>query len=1433
MSSNTVDIPQDVVEAPENIYEKDVMGVSEKNQKKVMTVDIAASAIASGDDLIAAVEQTSQETVETLKSKSKEDFVTKRKEVLVGAVEEVAKTDPEQLPRVVAGVQTEVSQMPERMQKPYAPYLNWVNSLEGSHRLSEEERTDMAVNMAFFQSIAKGLDERAWYETGWDILGMMAVPDESYNAAELEANIMGNSQGLKEWLGSEDSLRNIGEFRRSLDPEERYRFDKFLTEEILKVDDNKLQQLDLVMGVLGEDPSLEMFQALEKVELGTTLGLGLGSRILSGIRSLGVLRRLGEAGDVEAAVKVANVVSADKAIAKEAGVAQADAAALGNPLAPDVFNGAPKGVQKAYRDVMIDVDEALDKTTSTLSYSVSPDPETKKALAVATEKHFSKRDDIEHLKVTEGLEGINVEYDVVDADGMRTVREQVRYTVDDLGTFQQKESGFIASTLRGITSPNTLAGKDRDLLVQAAEASTFAKARIGQSYATAIDEALKPVKGNKKSTASVSDMLQLLDGKDITPSYNNLVVEGVGGKRLTDKEFVAFTGVRNVLDHAWFANNEVIKREMELRKVKQVAIGEDVAYAVPNLDAESAYRMFSGDTDNIHIVDDGVAKRGIGLEEIKAEYKNGKVLVKADGDDVNGWFDSDNGKVRYAFVPKGDVLELPTQVLGKVPNYLPKLREDANFFIKYDSDVIVDGRARKTQKTLAYATTQSQAEAYIRKLAKQAHDAGKVFDASKYHIKFDREVAKGAAGSDSISVSGGLIRGKRKSTPLDYAGDYTDAKRTDALDSMQRYMSITADRMALSEWRIEARTRFINDLATEMSVGDAARTTRWEGLRALIEKDVPDLKRRAKLLSSYDQINHMNNIPSKFDQALQGWTKDVAKKLEKVWGGEKIAKHLYRIHDGSPTDIAKGATFNLTLGMYNLVQIPVQLFGATVAMSINPIHATKALPKWLAASALDFTTNEKNARKFMEMMGKKVGFDSKEAIADYEFWRRTGMYESVIRGNADASSIANHLPYDAGVLRRGFDKFVSAGQTPFRMGELSNMRISFFTALEREKALQGKKFKYNDVTLQNVIARTEQYRLNMSGANKAAFQKGIWALPTQFKQIYTKYMEALFGNHFTKGERGKLILGQMALFGFAGVPLLNHFVDGISDLMGVDEAKLSAEQLTAWKRGAVGWVLNDVYDIDALVSGRLTVSADIIDDISRALLDEHTPMIKTVLGASFTSGDKVLDLFQNMHFAGNMVLDEYLAGKELSPAIRAAYNKIGRSLIEIPSSSRKWLAAYELSNSTVTKADGSFLTRAHPELEDIIARAVGFGSQDIDDAYKLRMVQRKQKEYVDTYSRHMVNILHGLAVSIENREEGEAESSQAAASLVQRQIAALDPVTSDLVWKAVYKRISNPKDFKEEVLKRAILDNTGELMSSANNLSILRQKYIEENNLDN
>ena len=953
--------------------------------------------------------------------------------------------------------------------------------------------------------------------------------------------------------------------------------------------------------------------------------------------------------------------------------------------------------------------------------------------------------------------------------------------------------------MRGIVSPKYIQGLDAKSIVDNAVVGTLAKAKLGANYTEAAERAFKPVKHNKGSIKKVDKMLQMLDGKDIVPTYQVLVKEGVGGLKLTDKEFQAFSGVRRVMDDMHYRNDRVLRQEMELKGSRAVSVNEELIFAKPYDNAESAEAAFHADPDSISIFKDGVKFEDVSKTTLDKAYQDGYVLVRSHSDSFDDWISTgvaaDKEYFRFGLVKRDSIQGLPTNVLNKTPNYLPKFNKDANFFIKEIRNVSVSGRRVPKPITLAYAATRTQAEKYMKGLQQLDVDVDEARTLTITEDKMSQTLDSG----DIIRASGGLIRGKRSKEGIEYAGDFGGG-RADAFESIQRAIGMTSDRIAMSRWRMAARQEWMN--SAKLKVQDLP--TDWRAARESVA-NMPTGPARTKLLSAHDQVSGMSQIPTKGEQALRGHIINAAERLDKVGtpASQRVAAYLYNIKDKNPIDLLKSATFNLTLGAFSMVQIPVQAAGAMVAVAVNPIYAAKAMDKWLIASALDLGTDLKVVKEAGAILGKRMGLDKdkvRSLQSDYEFWRASGMKESVVRGNADATSVMNGLPMDANLLQRGFSQLLQAGQTPYRMGELANMRISFFTALEREKDLIGKAFKYDDPTLKRVLARAENTRLNMNAANKAAFQKGFWSLPTQFKQIYTKYIEAVAGREFTGPEKLRLLSVQAAAFGGAGIPIVNHFSNELMKLSGVSE-EADAETLSLVQRGSVGWMLNDYYGVDAAFSGRLTVSADILEEVKKIALDGRTPMLEIFAGASASPLKHGVGFFENLLMAGNMVYD----ADALDAATLAAAAEIaGEGLAKMSSSGRSALAARDLQYGWVRNSDGSPIYQVDVDKKDMLFRAVGFGSQEKMDMYEQSRINlsitEERKGRVDQYVSAWFTLAHGL----QEDDASKVKMSQLALSMISSQIDQYGVEESARIRKSALDRINDPQDKMGQVVTKAI-----------------------------
>lgn len=1393
-----------------NIYEDNVPSTYARDTQVVR--EEGALAIANGVDLASAVSSTAAKGSEQVQSERGEALINDVNETIIQHIE-VTPSERQDVIREIVGIAPDLqAKALEQSETLAGKYMAYLRQFPNSPYATNEELGSAAVDMATTYMLQEGMDNYGFSDALLDFAGMVVVPDDSLNMGITVGEVEGSRNDFENFINSVEGQINLHNFRNSLSVADRAYFDTtVLLPAVKKSDaDNYLQQADQLQRIMETDPESEaVWQSAEKLGV-LASAIGIGKKVLNFGKGLSTLKALAKVKHPEVVGALSEAVKANPKVAKDVGVSVGDAATTGLPVKgiDKVFKGIPEGAQKSYRAVMDGVSEALGRMDNIFTYSISPDSEDMKNLMVKFKDNLSKEVDIENVELVKGVNGYNVKYNINKGGKVEEVVYNQEYVTDDLGRMNITKGSLLKSAVKGALSPNFLLTGDRELFVQAAESSLFSSSRIMKSYSAAIDASLKPIKGNKASLRKIDMLLKELDGKDVDTSYQSLVHEGVGGITLSDKEFAAFAGIRRTLDDGHKLNDVNLARYLRLSGAKKVGIGDDVHYAKTYNNSTDGYRAFllDGESKKISVFgEDGSLSfiDEVSKTDIDDMYAKGYVLTGSRANSELGWFNGSDGLTKYALVHSKNVSEVPLEgVLGKIPNYLPKIRKNANFFLKKKTKVLVNGSMREVEKTIAYGPTHTEVTNYLNKAEKAANEAGVKFDREAYNIKAEGQIGK-AWDDDTIQVSGGLITGKRSSSAIEYVGDVEDdANRIDSINSLQKYFAITADRVAMGEWRMEAKARVLNEAASIPQIGPEVKRN-WVSARALIESADIDASIKTQLLTAYDQIEHLSRVPTKGEQYVKGLFSNLAKRFDvegKKLGVKKtdIAKFLYSIDDSNPTNLLKSVTYNLTLGAFNLAQIAVQASGSVAALSVSPVSASKSMHKWLIASALDLSSNERTASKALDTILAKMNIKDSALAEDYNFWVRSGMRDSIVNANADTASLYNKLPYDAGVVRRSMHGLVEAGQVPYKVGELANMRISFFTALEDVKKGKGAAFKYTDKDLTDVLARTEQLRFNMGNANKAAYQKGLIGVGTQFKQIYTKYMEAICGDWFTKSEKLRLVGAQGALYGTAGVSMFGDVGDFLTKTIYGEEA--TYEQATLIKKGLVGWAFNDELGINSLLSERLAISPNLAKEFKSMLGSEGQPLSETASGASFNtlarSGQILTDLW-------NGAINTLHSDDKLE-TIMASVSALGRSMADMPAGSRSVLAAIELSglDPIMRRRGGSSYDVEGQNLQTILARAAGFQLDSISDVYKGKEALSNLTAHRKAIAESTLKLILGFVskTSEEGASDAEVLAAQKALGVRKQVLFSRYPKDAQAIWDMVRERLMDETTMESKTI---------------------------------
>ena len=787
------------------------------------------------------------------------------------------------------------------------------------------------------------------------------------------------------------------------------------------------------------------------------------------------------------------------------------------------------------------------------------------------------------------------------------------------------------------------------------------------------------------------------------------------------------------------------------------------------------------------------------------------------------------GHSRWALVNTSDISVIGPVVMNKRTGYVPRVYKDSNYFVKRNNYATIDGTPKFAgTSTLRYFDNIDDAEKYKDQLETAAKAAGEDFDPSDYNVLGDREMTSAELDSEVVGQWGGLYSGYRGDETIKFGLAGTEGARMTAVEAMQDYMQHISTRYPMSQYRMGMEQRWLNharDIIPEIKTNGFS--TNFSNTRGIVESSVlGNSAAKKKLLDSHDQITFMNRTPTIGEEQTAGMLKKVNDSMSRLTIGgvqplKPLARAMGNLNKSDPIAAAKTAAFHGYLGLFNFSQFFVQGMGASIAMSLSPLHASRGLTKLPGFVILD-NIKDVSARKVqIKTFGKKFGDDFEEA---YNAWWKSGLHDSALITNADAYTIQNGLPMTNGVFGKALEK----GTFFFTAGELVNLRMSFLTSYQKFKAANKGK-RVSDTDLKHILGETEKFRLHMTNANKGDFQKGIMSLPTQFLQINVRYMEALLGKELTKTEKAALVLGQASLFGAAGVPFSKYVAEPFLESVGFNLEEMSESDMIKAQRGVFGYLMNDFMDIDAVFSSRVAIGEGVTDVFANFIAGKEVSVPDLLLGPVGGIVDNVSKAFSDAVY----VKEGAISSDELSTEdITMMGEVIAQGLLGVPSSTKNIMKAYYLytSGGYQDKQGNMIMLNTDPKIRDLVAQSLGFGSQDVDDFWEL-VIDNKN---IETVKAEAVNqIMRGYNNMFIAARDNDVKKQRAWELMLSATYSMFpNPKDRDEVLSSVLDRFQNPKSRVDQEIKKHLEWYGTEIGSSANQLIPLVQGYIDKREQD-
>jgi hypothetical protein len=255
--------------------------------------------------------------------------------------------------------------------------------------------------------------------------------------------------------------------------------------------------------------------------------------------------------------------------------------------------------------------------------------------------------------------------------------------------------------------------------------------------------------------------------------------------------------------------------------------------------------------------------------------------------------------------------------------------------------------------------------------------------------------------------------------------------------------------------------------------------------------------------------------------------------------------------------------------------------------------------------------SEKQASELMEYF---YNVRPGEVLQDSIDKNTSAGYGFTLSGAGSPSKVRRGLHKTQQVAR----KASKIGLVPYVEGERMITYGSHLTAaLEWIRKNPGGSFKSKEA-IDYIMSRGSDLTFNMNTASRAAFQQGIWKVPTQWLAFSFRSAEVMFtGKVFSKAERARLAAYMLAASG-ASVFGIDSVADYVTEVSGVEpsEALYTGIKYGMYD-GLISYGLSELTDtkIQTALGSRIAPFDGLTDLFSKLSKD---PLLETAFGPSGT-----------------------------------------------------------------------------------------------------------------------------------------------------------------------------------------------------------------------
>lgn len=990
---------------------------------------------------------------------------------------------------------------------------------------------------------------------------------------------------------------------QALDPELKQ---QVLPELLLKAADaydNNEFKLGAFVGLLNDpDFFTESYitGTLDAIEIGTLLAsapLTWAYKAVKGVQRSTSLRQrlkaLGNSKDAVEATRTPHRSTLDEAM-------DADATNWENTY---VGTNATDGLAPEYQRIMDEVQAEVAAPIRKLSEEASV---IKVDALTDAEKEAAKANYLDALKtenkgsvlnaevIKDTDDGFLVNYQVSTKGDKPVVRQQeIKWSVDDAGSLIATDTAMDRASAavfgKNLFSPQTFLKSIDDDIVDNVTFGGLQSARVRKGLADvwgSIDKGLP-----SKSKQAVDELL--IAGDEFVDAAGNKGavwkagdllagnVQTVSGKRkYTLDEIKAYSAKRAFLDEAFEMQNHIVRRKLEFQGYKEASWTNPLT-GIQEVQIAKPFKDGRGFPSNI---DESIIAPGLMGDKISVVRRGQIDVAKAIEDGFTPVqflkpIKVDGKSVKFGLVRNTDthtaVKDLPRTVLNRLTGYVPRISKPGYYYVKDTENGLT---------TVARFKTKDNAQAYVNQtMAEQSTKNVPAEQRVNLQVLRDRDMSATDALVEDSNAYGGLYTGARNKQGIFEGEDLAnEVTRLSTGQSVQRMVDSIATQMPMNEYRVAVVEKWKNTVRQILKqqgvksdapvFRDIEDPSKWKEIQ-LTEILDNDLRESLKAHRTY-MVDSLR-LPTNQENSWANHMMNLADMLP----DSKVRDLTVNLASKNPLQALKGATFDAYLGWFNPRQLYIQMQNASLAASMYPTKAPKAVAESLLQRAFLYTPDVDT--ELLKRAAKGIDVDDIDDMAlSIEQFKKSGLRDGVMRTGDYGANLGG---FSQGTIE-GYRKLAGAGRVFFEEGESMARLISWNIARRNWKeANPGKAM--DDKAIRAITDDTLRMNMNMQRENAAWWQKNaILSIPTQFLQVQAKMVENTVGGLLGKGrwtrkEAAGALAGQVILYGTAGVPLAQEVASWSKETFSDGELAFAQNNpnLSAMvDKGAVGVFFNSL-----------------------------------------------------------------------------------------------------------------------------------------------------------------------------------------------------------------------------------------------------------------